>query len=80
VQHQIDNTNQTKEDIIKPKSIKIEEKKKAETPVPEPVAPVSKAPRPPKVKDAADQTTDATLFVRNVAWDVTQEQFKKHME
>ena len=80
VQHQIDNTNQTKEDIIKPKSIKIEEKKKAETPVPEPVAPPAKAPRPPKVKDAADQTTDATLFVRNVAWDVTQEQFKKHME
>lgn len=27
VQHVIDNTNQTKQDVIKPKSIKLEEKK-----------------------------------------------------
>jgi RNA recognition motif-containing protein len=30
VQHVLDNTNQTKQDVIKPKSIKLEDKKKAE--------------------------------------------------
>jgi hypothetical protein len=28
VQHVLDNTNQTKQDVIKPKSVKLEEKKK----------------------------------------------------
>jgi len=78
VQHVLDNTNQTKQDVIKPKSIKLEEKKKAENETPKEEK--KKVERVPREKDAADTTTDATLFVRNVAWDVTQVKFKEHME
>ena len=75
VQHVLDNTNQTKQDVIKPKSIKMEEKKKAEEQSPEDET-VKKTPEVKKqkferVKESADNTNDATLFVRNIAWDVT---------
>jgi RNA recognition motif-containing protein len=33
-----------------------------------------------KTKEAPDNTNDSTLFVRNIAWDVSQEAFKEHME
>jgi len=46
----------------------------------EDAAPVVKKPRIERAKDAPDSTNDSTLFVRNIAWDVTQEGFKEHME
>ena len=58
----------------------MEEKKKSEEPVVEVEPQKLKTPKVPKIKDSADKTTDATLFVRNIGWDVDQEQFKKHME
>lgn len=76
VQHVIDNTNQTKQDVIKPKTVKLEEKKKAEQDVEKEKAEAEKAgkdkkkERPVRVKDTDDMTTDTTLFVRNIAWDV----------
>jgi hypothetical protein len=53
----------------------MEEKKKAEEQSPEDET-VKKAPEVKKqkferVKESADNTNDATLFVRNIAWDVT---------
>jgi RNA recognition motif-containing protein len=52
-----------------------EEKKIAETPV------VIEKPKKKfeKTKEAPDSQNDSTLFVRNIAWDVTQEGFKEHM-
>ena len=32
------------------------------------------------MKEGDDQQNSATLFVRNVAWDVTKEEFREHME
>jgi RNA recognition motif-containing protein len=52
-----------------------EEEKKAE----EPVVVVKKKVYE-KTKESADTTNDCTLFVRNIAWDVSQEAFKEHME
>ncbi len=79
VQHVLDNTNLTKQEAIKPKSIKFDEKQKAETETPV-VEEKKKPERAPREKDSADTTTETTLFVRNVAWDVTQQQFREYME
>ena len=77
VQHVLDNTNQTREDVIKPKSVKIEDKAKADEPV---VEEKPKPKREPKVKELDSDVNASTLFVRNVAWDVSQQQFKEQME
>ena len=82
VQHVLENTNQTKQEVIRPKSVKLEEKKKAEEEekkvVEEPVTQPKK--KFEKTKEAPDNTNESTLFVRNIAWDVSQEAFKEHME
>ena len=36
--------------------------------------------KPKREKDTDDSVQDTTLFVRNIAWDVTQKAFKEHME
>lgn len=71
VQHVLDNTNMQKEDVIKPKSIKFDEKKAAESETPKKEEKKVDKKREPRVKDSADTTTDTTLFVRNIAWDVS---------
>lgn len=72
VQHVLDNTNQTKQQVTQPKSIKFD-------PKPEPVLKAVRE-RTPRAKEAPDSKDETTLFVRNVAWDVTQAQFREHME
>ena len=76
VQHVLDNTNQTKQEVIRPKSVKQELKDKPEVveAKPEP------APKPKREKESADTKNESTLFVRNIGWDVTERQFKEHME
>lgn len=73
VQHVLENTNQTKQEVIRPKSVKLEEKKKAEEEekkvVEEPVTQPKK--KFEKTKEAPDNTNESTLFVRNIAWDVS---------
>ena len=66
--------------MIRPKSVKKElkenpPKEEEKTPEADAAKPVKK-----REKEAPDNKNDATLFVRNIGWDVTERQFKEHME
>ena len=61
VQHVLENTNQTKQEVIRPKSVKIEEKKKAEEEEKKVVEVVPAVPykkKVEKIKESADSTND----------------------